>query len=145
MGHAIEVIGLRKRFGEVTALAGIDMVVEEGEVHGLLGPNGAGKSTLLRILFGLVQADQGEAKIFGREHLIDGPGAVSYTHLGSSGAGLSTLLESRTDWSNALLEGVTNLAGGKTASYDIKTYYLSLIHISKGNLATARTRRARGT
>ena len=76
MGHAIEVIGLRKRFGEVTALAGIDMVVEEGEVHGLLGPNGAGKSTLLRILFGLVQADQGEAKIFGREHLIDGPGAT---------------------------------------------------------------------
>jgi peptide/nickel transport system substrate-binding protein len=42
---------------------------------------------------------------------------------GSSGAGLSALLESRTDWSNALLEGVTNLAGGKTASYDIKTYY----------------------
>ena len=42
---------------------------------------------------------------------------------GSSGAGLSALLQSRTDWSNALLEGVTNLAGGKTASYDIKTYY----------------------
>jgi peptide/nickel transport system substrate-binding protein len=42
---------------------------------------------------------------------------------GSSGAGLSALLESRTDWSNALLEGVTNLAGGKTSSYDIKTYY----------------------
>ncbi len=41
----------------------------------------------------------------------------------SSGAALSELLESRTDWSNALLEGVTNLAGGKTATYDIKTYY----------------------
>ena len=76
MGHAIEVTGLRKRFGEVTALAGLDMVVEEGEVHGLLGPNGAGKSTLLRILFGLVQADDGEAEIFGHEHLIDGPVAT---------------------------------------------------------------------
>ncbi|HUC14918.1 MAG TPA: ABC transporter substrate-binding protein, partial [Acidimicrobiales bacterium] len=42
---------------------------------------------------------------------------------GSSGAELSALLESRTDWSNALLQGVTNLAGGKTASYDIKTFY----------------------
>lgn len=48
------------------------MVVEEGEVHGLLGPNGAGKSTLMRILFGLVQQDDGEAKIFGREHPYDG-------------------------------------------------------------------------
>ncbi len=62
MGHAIEITGLMKRFGDVTALAGVDMVVEEGEVHGLLGPNGAGKSTLLRILFGLVQADEGKRK-----------------------------------------------------------------------------------
>ena len=76
MGHAIEITGLMKRFGDVTALAGVDMVVEEGEVHGLLGPNGAGKSTLLRVLFGLVQADEGEAKIFGREHLVDGPVAT---------------------------------------------------------------------
>ncbi len=76
MVHAIEIAGLRKCFGDVTALAGVDMVVEEGEVHGLLGPNGAGKSTLLRILFGLVQPDGGDAKIFGREHLVDGPAAT---------------------------------------------------------------------
>lgn len=44
----------------------------EGEVHGLLGPSGAGKSTLLRILFGLVRQDEGEAKVFGREHAFDG-------------------------------------------------------------------------
>jgi ABC-2 type transport system ATP-binding protein len=72
VAEAIEVSGLRKSFGEVTALAGVDMTVEAGEVHGLLGPNGAGKSTLLRILFGLVEADQGRALIFGREYAIDG-------------------------------------------------------------------------
>jgi ABC-2 type transport system ATP-binding protein len=72
VAKAIEATGLRKGFGEVTALAGVDMEVEVGEVHGLLGPNGAGKSTLLRILFGLVEADEGRALIFGREHTIDG-------------------------------------------------------------------------
>jgi ABC-2 type transport system ATP-binding protein len=72
VARAVEVIGLKKGFGEVTALAGVDMEVEAGEVHGLLGPNGAGKSTLLRILFGLVEADDGRAVIFGREHAIDG-------------------------------------------------------------------------
>jgi ABC-2 type transport system ATP-binding protein len=72
VAKAIEVAGLRKDFGEVTALAGVDMTVEVGEVHGLLGPNGAGKSTLLRILFGLVEADEGRARIFGREHSMDG-------------------------------------------------------------------------
>jgi ABC-2 type transport system ATP-binding protein len=72
VAHAVEVAGLRKSFGEVTALAGVDLTVETGEVHGLLGPNGAGKSTLMRILFGLVAADDGQALIFGRDHIIDG-------------------------------------------------------------------------
>ena len=68
MANAVEVTGLRKGFGEVTALAGVDLTVETGEVHGLLGPNCAGKSTLLRILFGLVAPDDGQALIFGRRH-----------------------------------------------------------------------------
>jgi ABC-2 type transport system ATP-binding protein len=72
VAKAVEVTGLRKAFGDVTALAGVDLAVEVGEVHGLLGPNGAGKSTLLRILFGLVEADGGRALIFGREHAVDG-------------------------------------------------------------------------
>jgi ABC-2 type transport system ATP-binding protein len=70
--NAIDVTGLRKGFGTVTALAGVDLAVEAGEVHGLLGPNGAGKSTLLRVLFGLVEPDDGRALIFGREHAVDG-------------------------------------------------------------------------
>jgi ABC-2 type transport system ATP-binding protein len=76
MARAVEITELRKQFGDITALAGVDMAVEEGEIHGLLGPNGAGKSTLMRILFGLVHADEGRAAIFGREHAVDGPVAT---------------------------------------------------------------------
>ena len=48
---AIEVRGLRKRYGDVQALDGIDLVVPRGTVFGLLGPNGAGKTTAVRVLF----------------------------------------------------------------------------------------------
>ncbi len=57
--------GLRKTFGPVTALDGLDLVVRRGEVHGFLGPNGAGKSTTIRILLGLVRASGGRAALFG--------------------------------------------------------------------------------
>ncbi len=57
--------GLRKSFGPVTALDGLDLEVRRGEVHGFLGPNGAGKSTTIRILLGLVRADGGRARLLG--------------------------------------------------------------------------------
>jgi ABC-2 type transport system ATP-binding protein len=63
---AIEALGLVKRYGELEAVAGVDLRVDPGEVRGLLGPNGAGKTTLLRMLFGLVRPDSGEARVFGR-------------------------------------------------------------------------------
>jgi len=63
-----EVIGIRdleKSFGATRALAGLDLSVAAGEVHGFLGPNGAGKSTTIRILLGLVRRDAGEVRLFG--------------------------------------------------------------------------------
>lgn len=60
---AIQITGLRKRFGSATALDGLDLSVAPGEVHGFLGPNGAGKSTTIRILLGLLRADGGEARL----------------------------------------------------------------------------------
>ncbi|HEX9793193.1 MAG TPA: ABC transporter ATP-binding protein [Planctomycetota bacterium] len=67
---AIEVQGLRKRFGRggraVQALDGIDLEVAPGEIYGLLGRNGAGKTTLVKVLLDIVRADAGSAAILGR-------------------------------------------------------------------------------
>jgi ABC-2 type transport system ATP-binding protein len=57
--------GLRKRFGPVRALAGVDVSVSEGRVLGLLGPNAAGKTTLVRILATLLRPDAGRARVAG--------------------------------------------------------------------------------
>jgi ABC-2 type transport system ATP-binding protein len=54
-----------KRYGAVTALAGIDLAVRPGEVVALLGPNGAGKTTAVQLLLGLARASEGEARLFG--------------------------------------------------------------------------------
>jgi ABC-2 type transport system ATP-binding protein len=58
--------GLRKRFGELEAVAGIDLQVAEGETYGLLGPNGAGKTTTISIVCGLLEPDAGEVLVAGR-------------------------------------------------------------------------------
>ncbi|MEW9676714.1 ABC transporter ATP-binding protein [Lentibacillus sp. L22] len=58
---------LSKRFGKFTALDGVSMEVNEGEVYGFIGPNGAGKSTTIRILLGMLKATQGKATIFGKD------------------------------------------------------------------------------
>jgi daunorubicin resistance ABC transporter ATP-binding subunit len=62
---AIAVEGLRKRFGEVTALDGINFSVERGTVFGLLGPNGAGKTTAVRVLATVLRPDGGRAEVLG--------------------------------------------------------------------------------
>jgi ABC-2 type transport system ATP-binding protein len=75
--------GLVKRYGEVTALAGLDLEVPEGTVLGLLGPNGAGKTTAVRILTTLLDADEGEAQVAGADVRRD-PHAVR-SRIGLSG------------------------------------------------------------
>jgi ABC-2 type transport system ATP-binding protein len=55
--------GLHKSFGSAVALAGLDLTVEPGEVHGFLGPNGAGKSTTIRVLLGLLRHDGGTVRL----------------------------------------------------------------------------------
>ncbi len=65
MTLSIKATGLTKKFGDVVALNGIDIEVEEGTVLGLLGPNGSGKTTIVRILATLIQADSGSASVGG--------------------------------------------------------------------------------
>jgi energy-coupling factor transporter ATP-binding protein EcfA2 len=62
---AIEARDVRKRFGAVAALDGIDLSVPTGMVYALLGPNGAGKTTLIRAIVGLVRTDGGELRVLG--------------------------------------------------------------------------------
>jgi daunorubicin resistance ABC transporter ATP-binding subunit len=64
---AIEVEGLKKRFGDVMALDGVDFSVPERSVFGLLGPNGAGKTTAIRILATVLEPDEGHALVLGHD------------------------------------------------------------------------------
>jgi lipooligosaccharide transport system ATP-binding protein len=64
---AIELRGVFKRFGPITAVDGLDLAVPEGICLGLLGPNGAGKSTTMRLLTGQAIADAGELRVLGHE------------------------------------------------------------------------------
>jgi ABC-2 type transport system ATP-binding protein len=68
---AIETEGLRKRYGDVQALCGVDLSAETGTILGLLGPNGAGKTTAVRILTTLLKPDSGSARVAGLDVVRD--------------------------------------------------------------------------
>ncbi|HYN53245.1 MAG TPA: ABC transporter ATP-binding protein [Methylotenera sp.] len=65
MNSAIKINGVHKRFGNLHALKGIDLTIEQGEFFALLGPNGAGKSTLISILAGLIKPTSGNVSVMG--------------------------------------------------------------------------------
>jgi len=63
----VQISNLTKRFGKFTALDGVNMDVNQGEVFGFIGPNGSGKSTTIRVLLGILKATEGDVKIFGKD------------------------------------------------------------------------------
>jgi ABC-2 type transport system ATP-binding protein len=83
---AIEVAGLTKRFGEITAVDALSFTVPRGGVTGFLGPNGAGKTTTMRVVLGLAAPTEGEARVLGRRYAsLDHPTARVGALLESTG------------------------------------------------------------
>src|SRR5438445_11047423 len=64
---ALKLQGVRKNYGQVVAVAGVDLVVDEGEFFTLLGPSGSGKTTLLRLIAGFERPDGGRIELGGRD------------------------------------------------------------------------------
>lgn len=77
MSALIEATGLRKTFGAITAVDGISLAVNKGEVLGFLGPNGAGKSTTMKMITGFLEPDAGSAAICGADVLASPKAAKS--------------------------------------------------------------------
>ena len=78
----LELRGITKRFGSLTANDHIDLVIQPGEIHALLGENGAGKSTLMNVLYGLYQADEGEILLDDVVQHFAGPGDAMNSGIG---------------------------------------------------------------
>lgn len=67
MRPAVETVGLRRSFGDLVAVQGLDLTINRGEVFGLLGPNGSGKTTTIRMLTGLLPPSGGSATVVGHD------------------------------------------------------------------------------
>src|SRR6202035_5364425 len=92
---AVRVEGVVKRFRTTTALAGVDLDVEEATVFGLLGPNGAGKTTLVRVLATLLAPDAGRAEVFGHDVVRDAAGVRELLGLAGQFAAVDEMLTGR--------------------------------------------------
>lgn len=82
MEYVIEMLGIRKEFGNFVANNNITLQLKKGEIHALLGENGAGKSTLMNVLFGLYQPEAGEIKVRGKSVKITDPNVANELGIG---------------------------------------------------------------
>jgi len=80
--YVIEMLGIRKQFGDFVANNNITLQLKKGEIHALLGENGAGKSTLMNVLFGLYQPEDGIIKVNGKEVKISDPNVANKLGIG---------------------------------------------------------------
>src|ERR1700684_4126486 len=78
----LELRGVTKRFGALTANDAVDLVVQPGEIHALLGENGAGKSTLMNVLYGLYEPDEGQILVDDVPVTFAGPGDAMAAGIG---------------------------------------------------------------
>jgi ABC-2 type transport system ATP-binding protein len=124
--------GIKKLFGEVVALDGVDLDVASGQVHGLVGPNGAGKTTLLGLLLGLAVADGGSLEILGTPvgrtlavpdgvaGFVDGPGLYPSLTARKNLAALASLRGHDADVDDALEQvGLTDVADDRIRGFSL--------------------------
>ncbi len=133
MKLAVRARGLRKSFGEVVALDGVDLDVDEGRVHGLVGPNGAGKTTLLGLLLGLAAADGGTLEVLGRpvrrtlalpdgvDGFVDGPGLYPSLTARQNLTAVASLRGARTNGIDEALAqvGLTDVADDRVSGFSL--------------------------
>jgi simple sugar transport system ATP-binding protein len=114
---AIELTGIQKSFGNVHAVRGVSLRIEQGAVTGIVGENGAGKSTLMSILYGLYHADAGEIRIDGQPVRMDSPHEAITRGIGMVHQHFM-LVDTFTVLENLVLgaEGGALLAGGLAAA-----------------------------
>lgn len=105
---AVEVVGITKRYGQVTACDSVDLVLQRGQIHGVLGENGAGKSTLMKILIGLVVPDAGQVIIDGKPSVITDPIDAAAKGIGMVHQHFS-VVNALTVWENVALGDQTRL------------------------------------
>ncbi|MCW2621673.1 MAG: transporter [Frankiales bacterium] len=132
-GPAVRARGLGKSYGEVVAVAEVDLDVPAGQVHGLIGPNGAGKTTLLSMLLGLTVPDRGRLEVLGSEvkralalpdgvsGFADGPGRYpSLTARPNRAAGAAVRREDPGGVGEALEQvGLTDVAGDRVRGFSL--------------------------
>ena len=99
---AVEMRGITKRFGSVTACKNVDLSLYEGEIHGILGENGAGKSTLMKVLMGLLTPDAGSVVAGGEVRRFRSPAEAARSGFGMVHQHFS-LIEPLTVWENVVL------------------------------------------
>jgi ABC-2 type transport system ATP-binding protein len=130
---AVRARGIKKYFGDVVALDGVDLDIPPGQVHGLVGPNGAGKTTLLGLLLGLAVADGGKLEILGipvRRTLalpdgvagfVDGPGLYPSLTARQNLASLATLRgDNSPDLDEVLHQvGLTDVADDRVRGFSL--------------------------
>ncbi|MDO4662539.1 MAG: ATP-binding cassette domain-containing protein [Tissierellia bacterium] len=78
MADILQIKNLKKTYGDLNALNGINLSLEEGKLLGLLGPNGSGKTTLIKIIMGLIKPDQGEVRVDGKLVGVETKKIISY-------------------------------------------------------------------
>jgi len=137
VSHAVRARGITRSFGDVVALAGVDLDVPAGQVHGLVGPNGAGKTTLLGLLLGLAVPDGGTLEILGAPvgrslavpadvaGFVDGPGLYPTLTARQNLRALASLRGGATRAARAAADealeqvGLTDVAGDRVGGFSL--------------------------